>query len=197
MKKRLLGLVSIICLLAVVFSFGAFTVSADAQFVDLTTLSFENLTVGATSTSAATAIQTGNAYFDRIHPSGGTMEVMEEGGVKFVRTTSNTSESFVSFRPLAASKADLPAQDYRITITYRLSDNFANQSGKEDKTFVIRSRSTTNSDERILAPEDYATNLDSILKNRDFTLSTKVHLTKTMFVSSAHVCMQVLDYKKV
>ena len=157
MKKRLLGLVSIICLIAVIFSFGAFTVSADAQFVDLTTLSFENLTVGATSTSAATAIQTGNAYFDRIHPSGGTMEVMEEGGVKFVRTTSNTSESFVSFRPLAASKADLPAQDYRITITYRLSDNFANQSGKEDKTFVIRSRSTTNSDERILAPEDYAT----------------------------------------
>ena len=41
------------------------------------------------------------------------------------------------------------------------------------------------------------TNLDSILKNRDFTLSTKVHLTKTMFVSRGHVCMQVLDYKKV
>ena len=50
---------------------------------------------------------------------------------------------------------------------------------------------------RLLLGRKGMTNLDSILKNRDFTLSTKVHLTKTMFFSSGHVCMQVLDYKKV
>ena len=32
------------------------------------------------------------------------------------------------------------------------------------------------------------TNVDSILKSRDITLSTKVHLVKAMF-SSSHVCM--------
>ena len=33
------------------------------------------------------------------------------------------------------------------------------------------------------------TNLDSILKSRDITLSTKVHLIKAMFFSSSHVWM--------
>ena len=33
------------------------------------------------------------------------------------------------------------------------------------------------------------TNLDSILKSRDITLSTKVHLVKAMFFSSGHVWM--------
>jgi len=33
------------------------------------------------------------------------------------------------------------------------------------------------------------TNLDSILKNRDITLPTKVHLVKAMFFSSSHVWM--------
>ena len=40
------------------------------------------------------------------------------------------------------------------------------------------------------------TNLDSILKSRDITLPTKVHLVKTMFFSSSHVLMQELDYKE-
>ena len=33
------------------------------------------------------------------------------------------------------------------------------------------------------------TNLDSILKSRDITLSTKVHLVKAMVFSSGHVWM--------
>ena len=33
------------------------------------------------------------------------------------------------------------------------------------------------------------TNLDSVLKSRDITLPTKVHLIKVMFVSSCHVHM--------
>ena len=40
------------------------------------------------------------------------------------------------------------------------------------------------------------TNLDSILKSRDITLSTKVHLVKAMVFSSSHVWMWELDYKK-
>ena len=39
------------------------------------------------------------------------------------------------------------------------------------------------------------TNLDSILKSRDITLPTKVHLVKAM-VSSNHVWMWELDYKE-
>ena len=33
------------------------------------------------------------------------------------------------------------------------------------------------------------TNLDSVLKSRDITLPTKVHLIKAMAFSSSHVCM--------
>ena len=40
------------------------------------------------------------------------------------------------------------------------------------------------------------TNLDSILKSRDITLSTKVCLVKTMVFSSGHVWMWELDYNE-
>ena len=40
------------------------------------------------------------------------------------------------------------------------------------------------------------TNLDSILKIRDITLPTKVHLVKAMFFSSSHIWMWELDYKE-
>ena len=40
------------------------------------------------------------------------------------------------------------------------------------------------------------TNLDSILKSRDITLPTKIHLVKAMIFSSSHVQMWVLDYKE-
>ena len=39
------------------------------------------------------------------------------------------------------------------------------------------------------------TNLDSILKSRDITLSTKIHLVKGYGFSSSHVWMWELDYK--
>ena len=41
-----------------------------------------------------------------------------------------------------------------------------------------------------------AKNLDSILKSRDITLSTKVRLVKACGFSSGHVWMQELDYKE-
>ena len=40
------------------------------------------------------------------------------------------------------------------------------------------------------------TNLDSILKSRDITLPTKVHLVKAMVFSSSHVWMWELDCKE-
>ena len=40
------------------------------------------------------------------------------------------------------------------------------------------------------------TNLDSILKSRDITLPTKVHLVKRYGFSSSHVWMWELDYKE-
>ena len=44
--------------------------------------------------------------------------------------------------------------------------------------------------------EKSMTNLDSILKSRNITLPTKVHLVKTMFFSSGHVWMWELDHKE-
>ena len=40
------------------------------------------------------------------------------------------------------------------------------------------------------------TNLDSILKSRDITLPTKVHLVKAMVFPSGHVWMCELDHKE-
>ena len=49
---------------------------------------------------------------------------------------------------------------------------------------------------RLLFERKVMTNLDSILKNRDITLSTKVCLVKAMFFSSGHLWMCDLDYKE-
>ena len=49
---------------------------------------------------------------------------------------------------------------------------------------------------RLLLGRKAMTNLDSILKSRDFTLPTKVCLAKAMVFSSSHVCMWELDYKE-
>ena len=42
---------------------------------------------------------------------------------------------------------------------------------------------------RLLLGRKVMTNLDSILKSRDITLPTKVHLIKVMFFSCGHVWM--------
>ena len=49
---------------------------------------------------------------------------------------------------------------------------------------------------RLLLGRKVMTNLESILKSRDITLSTKVHLVKAMLFSSNHVWMWELDYKE-
>ena len=49
---------------------------------------------------------------------------------------------------------------------------------------------------RLLLGRKVMTNLDSILKSRNITLPTKVHLVKAMAFSSSHVWMWELDYKE-
>ena len=48
----------------------------------------------------------------------------------------------------------------------------------------------------LLLGREAMTNLDSILKSRDITLPTKVHLVKAMGYFSSHVWMWELDYKE-
>ena len=48
----------------------------------------------------------------------------------------------------------------------------------------------------LLLGKKVMTNLDSILKSRDITLPTKVHLVKAMVFSSIHVWMWELDCKE-
>ena len=49
---------------------------------------------------------------------------------------------------------------------------------------------------RLLLGRKAMTNLDSILKSRDITLPTKVHLAKAMVLTSSYVWMGDLDYKE-
>ena len=48
----------------------------------------------------------------------------------------------------------------------------------------------------LLLGTNVMTNLDSILKSRDVTLPTKLHIVKTMVFSSSHVWMWQLDHKE-
>ena len=48
----------------------------------------------------------------------------------------------------------------------------------------------------LLLGRKVVTNLDSILKSGDITLTTKLHLVKGMVFSSGHVWMWELDYKE-
>ena len=50
---------------------------------------------------------------------------------------------------------------------------------------------------RLLLGRKVMINLDSILKSRDITLSTKVHLNQSYGFSSSHVWMWDLDYKEI
>ena len=49
---------------------------------------------------------------------------------------------------------------------------------------------------RLLLGRKAMTNLDIILKSREITLPTKVHIVKAMVFSSSHVWMWVLDHKE-
>ena len=49
---------------------------------------------------------------------------------------------------------------------------------------------------RLLLGRKVMTNLDSILKSRDITLPTKVHLVKSYGFSSSHVWIWEVDYKE-
>ena len=72
-------------------------------------------------------------------------------------------------------------------------------SGNSDRLFWGCSKITADSDcsheikRHLLLGRKVMTNLDSILRNRDITLPTKVHLLKAMVVSSSHVWMWTLD----
>ena len=81
----------------------------------------------------------------------------------------------------------------------------ANRWGNSRKSgwiFFLGSKITADGDcsheikRHLLLERKVMTNLDSILKNRDITLSTKVRLVKAMFFSSGHVWMWELDYKE-
>ena len=70
------------------------------------------------------------------------------------------------------------------------------EKGEALTNFIfLGSKITANSDcspqikRRLLLGRKAMTNLDSVLKSRDITLSTKVHLVEAMFFSSSHVQM--------
>ena len=50
---------------------------------------------------------------------------------------------------------------------------------------------------RLLLGRKAMTNLDSIIKRRDTTLPTKVHLVKTMVFPSSHICLRVRLLRKL
>ena len=66
----------------------------------------------------------------------------------------------------------------------------------------LDSRITTDSDcsheinRRLFLGRKAMTNLDSILKSRDITSVTEVHVVKAMVLSSSHVWMWELDHKE-
>ena len=75
-------------------------------------------------------------------------------------------------------------------------------NGNSDKLYLGGSKITADGDcshrikRHFLLGRKAMTNQDSILKNRDITLLTKVRLVKTMVFSSSHVWMSELNYNE-
>ena len=73
---------------------------------------------------------------------------------------------------------------------------------KQWQTIFLGSKITADGDSsheikrRLLLGRKVMTNLDSILKSRDITLPTKVHLGQSYGLSSGHVWMWELDHKE-
>ena len=66
--------------------------------------------------------------------------------------------------------------------------NFSKITADDDCSHEIKGR--------LLLGRKAMTNLDSILKSRDISLLTKVHIVKAMVFSSSHVWMWELDHKE-
>ena len=75
-------------------------------------------------------------------------------------------------------------------------------SGNSVRLYFLGSKITADGDcsheikRCLLLGRKVMTDLDSILKSRDITLPTMVHLVKAMFFSSSHIWMWELDYKE-
>ena len=78
----------------------------------------------------------------------------------------------------------------------------ANRWGNSEKLYFGGSKVTADGDYSheikrcLLLGRKVMTNLDTVLKSRDVTLLTKVHLVKALVYSSNHVWMSELDYKE-
>ena len=75
-------------------------------------------------------------------------------------------------------------------------------NGNSDKLYFLGSKITADGDcspeikRCLLLGRKTMTNLNSILKSRDTTLPTKVHISQSYGFSSSHVWMWELDYKE-
>ena len=86
--------------------------------------------------------------------------------------------------------------------SYHLMANRWGNSGNSDRLYFLGSKITADGDNshevkrRMLLGRKAMTNQDSILKSRDITLPTKVHIVKAMVFSSSHVWTWELDHKE-
>ena len=78
---------------------------------------------------------------------------------------------------------DMSTNDHQIDIP-----NFSKIIADDDCSHEIKGH--------LLLGRKAMTNLDSVLKSRDITLLTKVHIVKAMVFSSSHVWMWELDHKE-
>ena len=154
MKRGLLGLVSIICLLAVFFPLGAFTVSADETgYKELTTVDF---------TAGSTEIDGG--VFDTLAKMGSAKaEAVSEDGETFARVTS-TSKGYGGL--YVTTPLDIPRQTYEVTITYRLNKGFK----AYNKNFTFRFKNK-NRDHYLFAHDDNYSSKIGVWTTETFTLT--------------------------
>ena len=83
-----------------------------------------------------------------------------------------------------------------------MANRWGNNENSERTLFFFGSKITADGDcsheikRHLLLGRKVMTNTDSILKSRDITLATKVHLVKSYGFSNSHICMWELDYKE-
>ena len=82
-----------------------------------------------------------------------------------------------------------------MTQSYHFMENRWGNNGNSDRLILGGSKITADGDcsheikRRLLLGTKVMSNLDSMLKSRDVTFPTKVHLVKAMFFSNSHIWM--------
>ena len=142
------------------------------------------------------------------HSQAGIKIVRRNNNLRYADDTTLMAESKEELKSLLmkmkeeSEKAGLNSAFKKVRSWHPVPSLTANTKGKSGWFYFLGSKITADGDcshkikRCLLLGNKAMTNLGSVLKSRDITLLTKVHLVKAMVFSGTHICIWELDHKE-